>query len=142
MTISIKIEGNPGLTIERAVKRLFSRSAMGKYGRTVRKHTRERIREGIDTSGQPFTFLSDAYEASKKGPGILRETGALFSTLFVEGRRGEAEVGTRLDYGTYNQKGVPERNLPEREWLSITNQDLDVIGEQADDIWEDAFIGR
>lgn len=142
MAFSIEIEGDPVREIERAIKRLMSKSAMMKYGRIVHTNTRDRIREGVDTSGQPFIGLSESYAATKKGPGILRETGDLFRTLFVEGREGEAEVGTRIDYGTWNQDGTDDGKLPQREWLSVTKDDEDAIALQAEFLWEGSFVGR
>ncbi len=135
----ITIEGNPLKAIGRALNGLQNREAMEKYGRAVRRNTRDRMKEEIDTSGQPFVYLSDVYAARKKGPGILRETGALISSIFVEARAGEAEIGTRIDYGTWNQDGTKDGKLPQREWLSITDQDIDEIEDIAEGLWEGAF---
>lgn len=135
----ITIEGNPLKAIERALNGLSNRAAMEKYGSAIRENTRDRIKEEIDTSGRPFVYLSDVYAARKKGPGILRETGELVDSIFVEARAGEAEVGTRIDYGTWNQDGTKDGKLPQREWLSITDEDIGEIEEIAEGLWEGAF---
>ncbi len=139
MAVEITVEGIPRGEIERAVARLFRKSTMNLYGRSVRARTRERMIEEVDPDGTPWEPLSEPYGSRKKGPGKLRETLALFKTMHVEAQKGAAQVGTRLDYGTWNQEGVDENNLPARPWLGVTDQDITDIEVIANGIWEDSF---
>jgi len=139
MAVTITVEGIPRGEIERAVARLFRKSTMNLYGRSVRARTRERMIEEVDPDGTPWEPLSEPYGSRKKGPGKLRETLALFKTMHVEAQKGAAQVGTRLDYGTWNQEGVDENNLPARPWLGVTDQDITDIEVIANGIWEDSF---
>lgn len=143
MALTIEIDGNPVRVINRAINRLFTGRAMDRYGRVIRRNTRERTKGEYDPDGQTWTPLSEAYAATKKGPGMLRETGDLMRTLFVESRKGAAEIGTRIDYGTYHQQqdGETASALPQRQWLGVTNDDIREIGVIADEIWESAFDG-
>jgi len=139
MAVEITVEGIPRGEIERAVARLFRKSTMNLYGRSVRARTRERMIEEVDPDGTPWEPLSEPYGSRKKGPGKLRETLALFKTMHVEAQKGAAQVGTRLYYGTWNQEGVDENNLPARPWLGVTDQDITDIEVIANGIWEDSF---
>jgi len=139
MAVTITVEGIPRGEIERAVARLFRKSTMNLYGRSVRARTRERMIEEVDPDGTPWEPLSEPYGSRKKGPGKLRETLALFKTMHVEAQKGAAQVGTRLYYGTWNQEGVDENNLPARPWLGVTDQDITDIEVIANGIWEDSF---
>ena len=139
MAVEITVEGIPRGEIERAVARLFRKSTMNLYGRSVRARTRERMIEEVDPDGTPWAPLSEPYGSRKKGPGKLRETLALFKTMHVEAQKGAAQVGTRLDYGTWNQEGADGNNLPARPWLGVTDQDITDIEVIANGIWEDSF---
>jgi len=139
MAVEITVEGIPRGEIERAVARLFRKSTMNLYGRSVRARTRERMIEEVDPDGTPWAPLSEPYGSRKKGPGKLRETLALFKTMHVEAQDGAAQVGTRLDYGTWNQEGSDETNLPARPWLGVTDQDITDIEVIANGIWESSF---
>lgn len=143
MALTIEITGNPTREIERAIARLMSGRSMARYGKVIRRNTRDRTKGEYDPDGQPWTPLSEAYAATKRGPGMLRETGDLMKSIFVESRRGAAEVGTRIDYGTYHQQqeGETDSALPQRQWLGVTNDDVREIGVMADEIWEAAFSG-
>ena len=59
--------------------------------------------------------------------------------MHVEAQDGAAQVGTRLDYGTWNQEGSDETNLPARPWLGVTDQDITDIEVIANGIWESSF---
>ena len=139
MPVTIEIVGDPAGEVERAIARLMNKSAMMKYGRAIRKATRDRIKQGVDVFGRPFEAHSEPYGSNKSGPGFLRESGDLFRTLFVESRDGAGEVGTRLDYGTFNQEGRPTQNLPQREWLSVTDKDVRDSADIAMELWEGSF---
>lgn len=139
MAVEITVEGIPRGEIERAIARLFRKSTMNLYGRSVRARTRERMIEEVDPDGTPWAPLSEPYGSRKKGPGKLRETLALFKTMHVESQKGAAQVGTRLDYGTWNQEGADGNNLPARPWLGVTDQDITDIEVIANGIWEDSF---
>jgi phage gpG-like protein len=153
MAVEITVEGIPRGEIERAVARLFRKSTMNLYGRSVRARTRERMIEEVDPDGTPWAPLSEPYGSRKKGPGKLRETLALFKTMHVDAQKGAAQVGTRLDYGTWNQEGTESvgvtigafgaeaspRDLPARPWLGVTDQDITDIEVIANGIWESSF---
>lgn len=143
MALVITVDGNPIREIDRAIGRLMNARAMDRYGRRIRRNTRDRTKGEYDPDGQPWVPLSEAYAATKRGPGMLRETGDLMRSIFVETRRGAAEIGTRIDYGTYHQQqeGETDSSLPQRQWLGVTNDDIREIGVIADEIWERAFDG-
>jgi len=153
VSVEITIEGVKAAQIERAVSRLFIKSTMGKYARAVRDNTRLRMIDEIDPEGTPWEPLSEPYGSRKKGPGKLRETLALFNTMHAEAQRGAAQVGTRIDYGTFNQYGsesigvtigafgaeASPRDLPARPWLGVTDDDTEDISDLAGEIWEGSF---
>lgn len=148
MGLTVEVEGiGEGLRkIEAGISVLMNRQAMAAYGGVLRDGTRDRIKRERDVKGKPFVALSQTYAARKKGPGILRESGDLFDTLFVESRNAESEMGTRINYGTWHQTGLPEGDpshslLPQREWLGVTDADLEGVAKQADTLWEEAFSG-
>ena len=139
--ISIEVEGDPGGALAKAIRSLFSRSSMLKYGRRLRQSTRDRIAAEEDVYGRAFVPLSEPYASTKGGPGILRETQELFETIDVRGRVGSAEVGTLLLRGAYHQQqdGATGGRLPQREWLGVTPDDVSMVETLAGKIWEDAF---
>lgn len=137
--LTVEITGPDFAVVQRAVRALTDRAAMNRYGEAIRINTRKRMVKGVDVEDTPFTALSDSYRPHKRGPGILRETSALFKSIFVEDRRDEAEVGTRINYGTWHQTGIEETNLPQREWLGVTDDDVDDVEDAAIEIWEGAF---
>ena len=141
-SIEIEIDGAALRQVDKAINSLMNRRAMDMYGRIVRRNTRGRMASEIDVSGRPFTPLSQSYLETKKGDGILRETGDLFRSIFVEARSGEASIGTRLPRGTWHQNGAPERGepvLPQREWLGVTPEDISDLDERAHKLWDGAF---
>lgn len=141
MRLGVEIEGDPARELLRGVNSLLNASAMAKYARRIRKSTKVRFAADFDVNGRPFTPLSAAYAKTKKGPGILVETGALRDSLVIKARKGVADMGTPLIYGAYHQQqdGPTGGRLPQRQWLGVTDEDVTTVGALAEQIWEAAF---
>ena len=79
--------------------------------------------------GVPWTPLRGDTLKTKKGPGILRETGALFRSVTSQGAPGNIfrhkdnslDLGTTIPYGAVHQLGLGA--VPARPFLGI-NQEM------------------
>ena len=83
MAVEITVEGIPRGEIERAVARLFRKSTMNLYGRSVRARTRERMIEEVDPEGTPWAH------GDRAGTGWSDKPGATWG-------KGATGVGVRL----------------------------------------------
>lgn len=96
------------------------------YAKFLRAEKAQFYQQGIGPSGK-WAPLSPSTLRYKKGPGILRETGALFRSLTVAGDPGaiyradkdSVEFGSRVLYGKYHQHGTKHANgsvrMPQRK---------------------------
>ena len=140
--------GNPGLIL-RAI------------GTGLARNTRQRFDLGVAPDGQPWQALHPAYEAGKRGPGILRESGmrgGLQGSITFDVSGAELAVGTNRIYGAIHQFGGtirPRRGpylvfrlagalvrarqvtIPARPYLGIGEEDEETVLEVAE-----AFLDR
>lgn len=123
-------------------------------GAALEGSTRKRIEEGRDPDGvdwQSYAPLNPLYAADKKGPGILRESGALRATIESLVEEHVLLVGSRLPYAGIHQHGgviqpkegrqlsfmmgghlwhVDSVLIPERPYLGISEEDKVMIIEE------------
>lgn len=97
--------------------------------------TRERFDRQVAPDGTPWAPLNPAYRARKKknADKILVLDGYLYGLLRYQVSDSELELGTDRVYGATHQLGDPERNIPARPYLGISDTDredvLDILRE-------------
>ncbi|RJF94812.1 phage virion morphogenesis protein [Oleomonas cavernae] len=78
--------------------------ALKNIGEHLRESTIARIKAEKSPDGTAFKPLSPAYAKTKKGPGILRETGTLAQIVY-QAADGQLDVGTNAIYAAIHQFG-------------------------------------
>ncbi|HEY4294522.1 phage virion morphogenesis protein [Luteibacter sp.] len=79
--------------------------ALAEIGEVLVPSTQQRFGQAISPTGAPWAPLSPRTLAHKKGPGILRESLALQSSIHYQVEGDELHVGTDLVYGAIQQLG-------------------------------------
>jgi phage virion morphogenesis protein len=99
---------------------------IGEY--LTRSHD-ERFSRQVSPDGQPWEALSPGYQARKpkNQDKILTLDGHLRGTLHPEPSADQLLFGTNLIYGATHQFGDPDRNIKERPFLGISDDDRDEI---------------
>jgi len=89
----------------------------------------ERFRAQVDPEGNPWQALTDKYKARKKrNPNkILIRAVKLKNSLDYQLEGESLRFGTPLVYGATHQFGDPERGIPARPFLGISDGDRSVI---------------
>ncbi len=128
----IKITGNT----DRIGKALSNLENLGRnpagflaaIGDEMIQHTQHRIEQGVTPTGEPFHPLDPFYAVRKKGPGILRESQALFSRLTTRLDGNTLIWGSNLPYAAVHQFGavIKGRTIPARPYLGFNNEDRQV----------------
>lgn len=116
----------------------------------IQQH-KKRIDKGEDPTGKKWKPLQPWYNASKKGKGILRESGQLRNTLAYNLKPNGLEFGSPVEYAPVHQFGAiikPKRkkalalgggelgfakkvNVPARPWLGVSDNDAKDLEEKA-----------
>ncbi|MXV35832.1 MULTISPECIES: phage virion morphogenesis protein [unclassified Saccharibacter] len=106
----IKISGNTD-RISAALSRLEKlgrepNALLSDIGLKMVDRTKERIEREVSPDGSPFAPLNPLYASTKKGPGILRESGSLRRTIYkqIEGNR--LIWGSNMNYAAVHQFGA------------------------------------
>lgn len=94
-------------------------------GEALLNSTRARFRSQTAPDGAPWAALSPGYARRKKRnrDKILTRFGRLAGTLRYQAHPDELQVGTSLIYGATHQFGRPERNIPARPFLGLSDED-------------------
>ena len=127
--------------------------------------THTRFEKAVDPDGTAWAPLNPAYEAIKKGPGILRESamrGGLMGSITQRATHNTVEVGTNKIHGAVHQFGATIKpvnapylvfrlasgiahalsvTIPARPYLGIGAEDQLVILDTLEDAFDRA-IGR
>lgn len=114
-------------------------------------NTHDRFDDAVDPDGNAWAPLDPVYAASKRGPGILRESamrGGLQGSITYRAGRNQVTVGTNKVYGAIHQFGgviVPKHGqflifhiggklvkarsvtIPARPYLGVSSEDRDMI---------------
>lgn len=88
---------------------------------------RQRFLAEVDTDGKPWVpSLASKVRKAGRGGGTLFNTGRLFHSIqeYAESLT-TRYIGTDVPYGKYHQFGT--RTLPRREFLGVSNDDMDVM---------------
>jgi phage virion morphogenesis protein len=124
--LTIEVNDRPVLA---ALERLFARMedpapALRDIGETLLNSHRRRFEEGIAPDGTPWVPLSPAYQRRKKKnqDKILVLDGHL-EMLNYDVKPDGLELGTNRIYGATHQFGAPERNIPARSFLGLSDDD-------------------
>jgi phage virion morphogenesis protein len=83
----------------------------------------------VSPDSEPWAALLPSYQARKpKNQGkILTLDGNLRGTLHYDASADQLLFGTNLIYGATHQFGDPRRNIPERPFLGVSDDDRDAI---------------
>ena len=94
-------------------------------GEALLNSTRARFRSQTAPDESPWAELSPAYRKRKKRnrKKILTLFGRLRRTLRYQATPDELQVGTALIYGATHQFGRPEKNIPARPFLGLSDED-------------------
>jgi phage virion morphogenesis protein len=97
-------------------------------GHLTRSHD-ERFGLQVSPDGEPWEALSPGYQARKpkNQDKILTLDGNLRGTLHYKALADQLLFGTNLIYGATHHFGDPLRNIPERPFLGISDDDRDAI---------------
>lgn len=115
-----------------------SRLMMGDIGEAMKTNTQLRAATERSPDGTPWARLSPKYAKRKaaKRPGVpmLRWDNHMLGDMFswqLDPQDGAAVVGTNALWGATHQFGDPERNIPARPWLGLSDEDqteiMDII---------------
>ncbi|MFO1421184.1 MAG: phage virion morphogenesis protein [Candidatus Competibacteraceae bacterium] len=98
-------------------------------GEELLNSTRERFRAQRSPAGVPWEALSPAYAQRKRKnrDKILTLDGRLRGTLNYRAGPDELRIGTPLIYGATHQFGRPEKNIPARPFLGLSDADRAAI---------------
>lgn len=103
----------------------FAAELMDSVGALVESQTRRRIHEQETApSGESWTLWSEGYAASRHaGHSLLQGEGDLLDSIqfLVDGDT--VEVGSNLVYAASHQYGDPERGIPARPFLGLSDED-------------------
>ncbi len=98
-------------------------------GEALLNSTRERFRSQTAPDGSPWAALTDDYRARKKKNAslILTLNGYLRGRLGYQAGKDRLRVGTPMIYGATHQFGRPEKNIPARPFLGLSEDDTAMI---------------
>jgi len=98
-------------------------------GESLLNSTRARFRSQTAPDGSPWAALSTGYVRRKKRnrDKILTLSGRLSGTLRYRARPDELQLGTSLIYGATHQFGRPEKHIPARPFLGLSDDDQRTI---------------
>ena len=132
---------------------------MNAIGTALIEGTHQRFERGIGPDGAAWAPLNPGYAASKRGPGILRESGmrgGLMASITRKASKDSVEVGTNKVYAAIHQFGgtitsksggylsfaiggsfvrVRSVTIPARPFIGISEEDTRNVTE----VVEDAF---
>lgn len=96
-------------------------------GGEVESQTRRRIQsEKASPGGEPWPAWSEQYARTRHGGhSLLQGEGPLLDSIqsLVEGD--ELQVGSNMDYAAAQNFGFDEANLPAREYLGLSQENVD-----------------
>lgn len=164
-SIEVKIETGPAAeALERAAQVLSDdQPLLRAIGTGLVEVTRDRFASGTDPQGQPWAPLNPLYAATKRGPGILRESamrGGLMASVTFDTAPGQLRVGTNKIYAGVHQFGgtiLPKAKralafriggefivarsvtIPARPFLGIGPEDEDMILDVTEGVIERAL---
>ncbi len=104
-------------------------------GESMLNRTRERFNSQTAPDGTPWAALSPGYAKRKKRnkDKILTLHGRLRGTLNYRASKNEVRIGTPLIYGATHQFGDPQRFIPARPFLGLSQSDeqelLDILND-------------
>ena len=83
----------------------------------------------ISAKGDAWAPLSPAYKAHKQknADKLLIFEGFMFDTLAYHATSASVELGTNLVYGATHQFGDPDRNIPARPFLGVSDEEKAMI---------------
>ncbi len=138
----IELDVRPLASVERLFDRIanFDRSELLEdVGAVHESQVRRRITdEKTSPDGQPWQKWSDSYaETRPAGKSLLQSEGALLDDIryFVEGD--SAYVGASLVYARTHQEGDASRNIPARQYMGTSEENLADIREELIAFFED-----
>lgn len=126
------------------------KKALAPIGVALARNTRDRIRAGHGPDGATWPKLHPFYAPIKRGPGILRASGALMNSISSQVGGDEVRVGTNRIYARVHQLGAvirPKRakylrflmangwwykgkvTIPARPYLGLDRRDEEDIGD-------------
>lgn len=105
------------------------RPLMADIGEQLLISHRERFASQESPTGNTWELLSPRYRATKKKNQnrILTLEGLLGGTLRYSPSSDGLLFGTDRKYGAAHQFGIPERGLPARPWLGVSDSDAEEI---------------
>ncbi|PWG62850.1 phage virion morphogenesis protein [Sediminicurvatus halobius] len=116
--------------VRRALRALEQRAgdatpAMRAIGEDLQLSHRERFDQQVSPAGEPWKPLSEDYRARKprRQDEILVLNTYLRDTLRYDAGPQELEFGTDRVYGATHHFGDPERGIPARPWLGLSEGD-------------------
>jgi phage virion morphogenesis protein len=91
----------------------------------------QRFEDQQSPDGEPWLPLKEKSKARKKKnrDKILIESGDLMGSLSYDVDSEGLLFGTNKIYGATHQFGDDDRNIPQREWLGLSNSDRDGIAD-------------
>lgn len=132
------------------------------WGEYQIKATRARFLAQRGPDGKAWTPLNRVYAATKRGPGILRESGQLFGSIVYQVSANTLAWGSPKVYAGIHQAGgtiVPRSadalifrlgnrtvfarkvTIPARPFLGVSNDDRDRMTKTADDLVQAVWKG-
>lgn len=122
------------LPLRRRIVRLSNMSLkrlLDALGAELESQTRRRLSdEKTDPEGRPWAEWSPDYAARrpKKG-GILDLDGDLIDSIAFETTTDAVTIGSNLVYALVHQEGDEDRNIPQRAYLGVDDDNLDDLGD-------------
>lgn len=89
--------------------------------------------------GEAWEPLSASYAEKKKGGELLEESGQLLDSLQAVAGSDGVTLGSNQLYAAVHLHGDPERGIPARPYLGFSDDDLEDLGEVAEDYLRGMF---
>ena len=114
------------------LRKLRTRNLLRKLGDQMVEQSRERIDSGHEgPNGEKWQEWSESYANSKRPKvDLLHASGDLLDDISTAIGKDSVTVGSDLVYALVHQEGDEERNIPDRPFLGVSQEDLEELGEQ------------
>lgn len=108
------------------------------WGEGLLISTRQRVQDGVSPDGTPFVGLKKSYAAEKakavgNRPILIRDFHMVGDRFVYQIDQDGLLIGTGSPQGRAMQYGYPEKGIPARPWLGLSDSDKDLLKSVAAD---------
>lgn len=133
--IKVKLNNKDLKLLQSKLKQLKDlREPLAEIKTALEASTKLRFNRGVDPEGKDWKPRSKRYAERLKAQGrltprVLVVTGRLQRSIEYISDDKRVVIGTSVDYGAVHQEGDPARNIPQREFIGVSDLDIERIDE-------------